>query len=1706
MTNFKSNLKKILSLVLAIVMLIGVVPAVFKFNADVKADTTETSTDTGAAQESGESDHIHYYAAEARNVDGERVIKYYCAGCDEISYTFDADSNGCPVIYADSLSGSDMNMGNTDETPVQTMSRAFEILANWKMGGTVVLIRGFKNGNYTTDAEKLPDVGGTVTITSDTTFLAEGGKNYREGEYRASFLANEAIYFNNDVVFDNVVFTTRSANTAFYMKGNDFTVNDNCVAYGYSTTAAVNTSTRRLDYLETKAPTAYISIITGDYSGNIVDDDNDVIDGRIDIGTQTIDIRSGIFENIQVGNRTATGLETKEDQALFGQLYINIGENATVTMVNTITQYSLVRPFITVPNGKFEVFNAQTESSAMGVAICIGNELTHTSDGNGGYSVSDSGYTYETAEHVTVVDNETLAELSTAAKIEVDEGGEENKVLVRVTATASADDITLLKGENVKEFGFLFKAGKLGDAINYFAEGNQEGALAYDGTGKSVAYVFDDPDYQNYFFGTDEEGNEVLYFNGILEYDEKDGDSILYGYESFVAYPYVLIGDQDYVTVGSGTAFTLAELANSMLGGDDDAVANQILSNLAAPAELDEYYYAEGDPNVPAGAIAHFNPVLLPDDFDIAASGTLENTDCTGLTKFVTSGSATAKLLSDEDATEYVRFTNTGAATTYRSFTIYLDDTVFTEGGMYYFTLTYRLNDGFTCTDTNNRAFFVRPSNGSAYDGVAITQTYNTDNNDFGWKTTTFAVKKELSSAPTHFRFYLYTGTDDFIDIKSLAIYNEEPPAVIFLRSTGNDSNDGYTPDKAKATLSAAYEALADNGGVIVVCDAITQGSFQPSKTGAITITSRYGDKHYTNSASLTLTGNYVSQSDLTFENIKLISGAEDKGFIATGYNFTIGENVVCELADGITTYLDIFLGLNNSTSQIPASRGSTLTINSGIWDYVYGGMKYAAGSFAGDTNIIINGGTFNSKFAASSVRGTIGGNMNLTINGGTFNEIVTLADAASVVNGNVNVTITGGVFNKTIYAANGAGKIDGDVNLTVSGGDFSAIPDGLNITSFSNEKGVIGGNYNVVVTGGTYCDGFEFRAATDAGNDVVGKSTLDVSALSVSDAEALISSSSGFDVTVSSATTVVAAGGTFNYSGNVPASLKTILGSDYNVVPYGNTTTTYIIPSDSDYVTSITDVSLLSFANSNNYTNTLNKAAATGGELYVALHTDSFEAIVDWDTIDGGEDGFIIEYKSALESFGNAVLDENPNATIVLISPYYRVDSELATANALTMANAMQEVATDKGWQYIDVYNPGKLMYEKELLHFQEWTGADAWKTGWKLSPVGYEFIAEIIAEQLFDITSEDIVNNESTTITVLDADSDGKADEEFHTDDTQFSAAPFNYCPSIIELNGKRYIWYCTNSSSSLLSSGITDSIGYIEGTVADGSVTYTNAQVVQSPASGYADDGGNNCDPSVIKGTFLYNNGTYEYLMAYLGAASGQGGYNNWIGFSVSNDGINWTKVSTTALVTHEEGKWGVGQPSLVSVDGGSKVLLFYTSDTTEEGTVTKVSVCDFSTGVTADNIGTPVTVGEGGLETLKAAFAADVLRNADFMLDVANGIMWAVSDCNPNPEGSVICTDVRVTCFKLPNWDGNVSTYDWANFDWANVEWEMVAQIGENDTGYARNHNAGFVRDQHGYAVDSNNLTVYFATATIGDNSASDLSEYIIRKAEVAVSYN
>ena len=186
-----------------------------------------------------------------------------------------------------------------------------------------------------------------------------------------------------------------------------------------------------------------------------------------------------------------------------------------------------------------------------------------------------------------------------------------------------------------------------------------------------------------------------------------------------------------------------------------------------------------------------------------------------------------------------------------------------------------------------------------------------------------------------------------------------------------------------------------------------------------------------------------------------------------------------CTIAGDITNgynlqFIEIYGG-----SYMGSVASTNVTIENGLLFLVCGGGYKSA--VTGDTNLIINGGTFNAFTCGGGFGDTIGGSINTTINGGTFVNVFNGGNCISTINGNVNLTVNGGTIG-SVFGAGTQTIIDGSTNVNINGGTVGGVMGG-------GQTCTVKGNTNVNINGGTvnllYRDG-SYNSITEKTSNII--------------------------------------------------------------------------------------------------------------------------------------------------------------------------------------------------------------------------------------------------------------------------------------------------------------------------------------------------------------------------------------------------------------------------------------------------------------------------------------------------------------------------------------------------------------------------------------------------------------------------------------------
>lgn len=226
---------------------------------------------------------------------------------------------------------------------------------------------------------------------------------------------------------------------------------------------------------------------------------------------------------------------------------------------------------------------------------------------------------------------------------------------------------------------------------------------------------------------------------------------------------------------------------------------------------------------------------------------------------------------------------------------------------------------------------------------------------------------------------------------------------LVYISDSGNDENDGRSPEKPFATLEAATKALGSEGGTIAVSGTFTHNDKKYMARVPIKLTSC--DSH---SKFVLNVWSIQVNKGIEIENLNMYIAADYSFLLHYGSPVKIGKNVKCELAPGL-----------RSNMCIRAAESGTYTAN---------------------VNITVESGTFATVYTGSK-NGSIKGNSNVNISGGKIKRIVFGNDGS-------NGVINGGVDGTTVVKLSGKAAVGEVITQGTNTGDCI-----LDISELTAEK-----------------------------------------------------------------------------------------------------------------------------------------------------------------------------------------------------------------------------------------------------------------------------------------------------------------------------------------------------------------------------------------------------------------------------------------------------------------------------------------------------------------------------------------------------------------------------------------------------------------------------------------------------------------------------
>ncbi len=278
---------------------------------------------------------------------------------------------------------------------------------------------------------------------------------------------------------------------------------------------------------------------------------------------------------------------------------------------------------------------------------------------------------------------------------------------------------------------------------------------------------------------------------------------------------------------------------------------------------------------------------------------------------------------------------------------------------------------------------------------------------------------------------------------------------------------------------------------------------------------------------------------------------------------------------------------------------------------------------------------------------------------------------------------------------------------------------------------------------------------------------------------------------------------------------------------------------------------------------------------------------------------------------------------------------------------------------------------------------------------------------------------------------------------------AGQYVYAACGIE-EGMHHLWWCQNRDPGQ----VTDYIAYRRFEFDRGA--WTPVEWALAPGAEGQWDSAHVCDPTVASGRFRHGASEFRWVMAYLGCDTRTNQHNQvGLAFAEAPEGP-WVRYAGNPVVAGSNSSWGAGQPSLLSLDEGGRVGLFFTRQEDDLSTHTWFQEADLS-GLSAPRFGVPVRLTEAGLT--ERGPARPVLHDADFALSQDRRQVYVVRPLaagDLNLPGQVV---------RLPS-VVQIARGEWEAIRRGGGEWTVLAEIGPGETGFAFAHSPSFGRDRYG----------------------------------------
>lgn len=324
------------------------------------------------------------------------------------------------------------------------------------------------------------------------------------------------------------------------------------------------------------------------------------------------------------------------------------------------------------------------------------------------------------------------------------------------------------------------------------------------------------------------------------------------------------------------------------------------------------------------------------------------------------------------------------------------------------------------------------------------------------------------------------------------------------------------------------------------------------------------------------------------------------------------------------------------------------------------------------------------------------------------------------------------------------------------------------------------------------------------------------------------------------------------------------------------------------------------------------------------------------------------------------------------------------------------------------------------------------------------------------------------------------------------------YNEHASVFEENNERYVYYTKNKTKY---NDTNEYIAVRKATKTDGKWSF-ESPLIALDVSGSGWDSVKVFQADVIKGSFTLDGDSYSYLMAYAGTENESARKGAQIGLAVAKNANGpFVRVSETPFITWSANDYsqygeritnGVCEPSLVSYNGTSQVILFYSLFNPNTTYSCKYVLLDLSgdlKNLTARNGERGNLLSQKGIADMStdpACIGADFALSADKTTIVAVRDYYPISALSPAVAEAVQVLSAPVEILKQtisdssPAWtivDDKISALDTA-------VWEQADMMG-----YDRVYSACIIGNEYGCVESSDAFSISFTSCALASSTSN-----------------